>query len=757
MAKRLEYEIGVDASKGVGGLKQFSAAVKKAMADVEGSVADTATQADKVSQAFVEMAGKIETEMKQAADAAEALGKALGPEVADRADLDSITRDLNQMGLSFEEITRDADKLAVGLRELDRVGQAGLGTSLPASTGRVKAGLDDVRNSADQSRSVLANMVGNSVQDLGALGGVAGSTGVLIGQLGEYAADGNIKLSALAKLGLPMAGIAAGIALVNQHLASMARTEAFNKQRVVDFTEAMEDATVTAQELQDVLAAEEDPNSIIANIGSDMVDVEDSVASVLGTFDEFRRIVRGGEDALTDWITDQLAMASAAGATEDELKDLNDALLTGLTTNKVNAEVGRAVAAGYKDQVNTAYALGQAIRQQGDASDEAARDNAFYGDSIRDAKEASDAAAASIPGLGRVFTDLSADAIQAAQDAKEVAVSLAEAQLELNDMATSFSEMERREGAIQAAFDLGDAPFETAKNISDINVAVEDLAAFLRENPFDSIDFGPGPQDFDAAPFLSKVDALKGPIQQKLSNAFVTGGEEAARLTAQELISSIVGGLDGALTAEQVDQLLFGPGGHTAVIDIAVDQTSLAKAQAMIQLVAGLPGADPLWVAQVQLDLQADKITPQAAQVLAAQAAGELGLNVDMALLPPSGSELSQAKRDADDFYRRNPGVMPLEAGAPRNLAEQHRKAQDALNKAPLVIPVQYKITDRNPLRLDSGGTANGAGGLAGEVGPEIAQFPGSGRRVLLTEPTYVPPGTRVTSQAPDVTDPAER
>ena len=39
--RRLEYEIGVDPSKGIAGLKQFSTAAKKAMGDVDSSLDDT--------------------------------------------------------------------------------------------------------------------------------------------------------------------------------------------------------------------------------------------------------------------------------------------------------------------------------------------------------------------------------------------------------------------------------------------------------------------------------------------------------------------------------------------------------------------------------------------------------------------------------------------------------------------------------------------------------------------------------------------
>jgi hypothetical protein len=46
------------------------------------------------------------------------------------------------------------------------------------------------------------------------------------------------------------------------------------------------------------------------------------------------------------------------------------------------------------------------------------------------------------------------------------------------------------------------------------------------------------------------------------------------------------------------------------------------------------------------------------------------------------------------------------------------------------------------------GGTVGPGGGVAGESGPEFIRLPGSNKPVLLTETTFVPEGTRVTSTA---------
>ncbi len=71
--------------------------------------------------------------------------------------------------------------------------------------------IDKVRDSGDQSGSVLANMVGNSVQEVGELGGVAGPAGMALGQLAEYATEGNISLAGLATVAGPMACVSAAV------------------------------------------------------------------------------------------------------------------------------------------------------------------------------------------------------------------------------------------------------------------------------------------------------------------------------------------------------------------------------------------------------------------------------------------------------------------------------------------------------------------------------------------------------------------
>lgn len=233
MAKRLEFDIVTDPSKGIAGLKQFAGAAKKAMGDVNNSLDDTTTSAQKVAKALSGLAGDIETEMKGAAQAADALGKALGPEIAGRANLDQVVADLKKMGLTFDEITADADALAAGLKDLDRVQvQAkGLG-EVESSAKRAKGGIDEVGKSADSSKSALANMIGNSAQDLGAMGGAAGSAGVAIGQMAEYMADAALEgetltavMANFARVALPILAIAAAVSTVQGVMGAVKKDE----------------------------------------------------------------------------------------------------------------------------------------------------------------------------------------------------------------------------------------------------------------------------------------------------------------------------------------------------------------------------------------------------------------------------------------------------------------------------------------------------------------------------------------------------
>lgn len=185
----------------------------------------------------------VTSEAKRTGEAAEALGRALGPELAAKADTGSIVSEFKNMGLTFEQIEGNADQLAAKLREMS---DADVGGKLGSSLGTARGQLDDLGKSADSSKSVLANMVGNSAQDLGELGGVAGSAGVAFGQMGEYMADalgsgdklGNVLRNFAAVAG-PVALLATVIGTVTGMMAEQAAATQASEDRVQQFGDAM--------------------------------------------------------------------------------------------------------------------------------------------------------------------------------------------------------------------------------------------------------------------------------------------------------------------------------------------------------------------------------------------------------------------------------------------------------------------------------------------------------------------------------------
>ena len=196
-------------------------------------------------------------EVKQIDAAADALGSALGPELAAKADTRGIVVDLRQMGVTLDEIKGNADQFAAKLKELS---DADVGGKLGANLGTTRGKMDELSDSARGANSAMANMVGNVSQDLGALSGVAGSAGVALGQMGEYAADaafGGEKLSAalgsMVKVAGPIAAMAVVLQTFSTIMGGIKAEKAFEAALVKDFTAALKEGKTVAQDIYETL------------------------------------------------------------------------------------------------------------------------------------------------------------------------------------------------------------------------------------------------------------------------------------------------------------------------------------------------------------------------------------------------------------------------------------------------------------------------------------------------------------------------
>lgn len=160
-------------------------------------------------------ADNAEKEIESISAASAAMEQALGADfVAARkqagVSVDDIVAELSNLGVSFQEIETDADQLAEAVKRLDAVRNPIKDVGIEADTTATQIG--KVRESADQSRAVLGSMVGGSVADLAALGGVGGTVGQVFDQMASYATEGQLSLSSIGKVAGPLAGVGLAVA-----------------------------------------------------------------------------------------------------------------------------------------------------------------------------------------------------------------------------------------------------------------------------------------------------------------------------------------------------------------------------------------------------------------------------------------------------------------------------------------------------------------------------------------------------------------
>lgn len=251
--RSLNYRIAVNAAAGTAGVRDFSRAVQREMRAVDDSLTDTATASQRVVRAMNNLADQATVELRQASRAADELARAMGPEMAaalGRSGIAEKVGELNRMGLTFEDIEANADELYASMKRLDDVQLAAVDQGL----GNLGGKLRDVRDTGDQSRSVLANMVGNSTQSLVGLGGILGDLSMALGQIGEYATEGNIGLKNLAAIAGPMAGLAAATAVLSTVLEGVNFSKTFRAEQIDAAMEALRGGVGVLGQLNDELA-----------------------------------------------------------------------------------------------------------------------------------------------------------------------------------------------------------------------------------------------------------------------------------------------------------------------------------------------------------------------------------------------------------------------------------------------------------------------------------------------------------------------
>ncbi|HSY39824.1 MAG TPA: hypothetical protein VLA79_09855, partial [Polyangia bacterium] len=253
---------------------------------------------------------------------------------------------------------------------------------------------------------------------------------------------------------------------------------------------------------------------------------------------------------------------------------------------------------------------------------------------------------------------------------------------QLVDMTSSFSEMGRRGDALSAIFDLSSSALESASKVRDITSAIGDLKDAAKGVKLsDALDTS----DVHADKLLDAFDQLRPQIQAKITEAFETGGSEAAQSTADGYVAQIVAALGGKLSPDKVKELL-GLGDLSTTLKVALDQSTAAKVKTELQTLTGLQGGETPFTASIALALDAGKISPAAAQALVQSALGAAGVNVPLdPVTDPTA--LAEAGAFMQSYIAGHPATLPVQGDTAGVQAAAAGAAADVA-KTPATQPI---------------------------------------------------------------------
>lgn len=704
---------------------------------------------DKALKAFDDVAA----EAKAATEAAQALGQALGAELSAGVDLHRMVHEFENMGLTLEEVKLNANQLGTKLRE---VGASGGIAQIGQRTRAVSADTDRLSDSARGAHSALANMVGNASQDIGSITGVAGSAGVALGQMAEFAADAALAgeglgsaLGSMVKVAAPIAGLALVVQGISSVLSAYrdqaeraAEVKSFNADNAKEFVDW---ATKGLDVVNQLVATTRDKG--VVQIAPDAKEQTEALKILAldgeNLYDTIQRINdQGGPDfdmhTADEGLESINKLLLKSGILLKDTTNLSEAFFTAARDPRAfDSYVGK-IKSSNLSLADQARLLGALIfqRDQFNAGQRDAADaTALFGTQTDDANKKLEEQKKALEESHRAFKETADALTKWAADTEQAFIRFGVASADLTGFSSLFNNMARASTAMQTAFNLGNAPIEFLDDVTSIHDGMRDLVDFVSKNKVGNIF---DPNNVNAGPFLQKIQGLRAPIQAKVADAFSTGGAAGAKTTAAQYVNELFHALGGRISKGDIAALL-GLDNIDATIRVAVEQNSLAEAQKLIDTLVGVGGETP-YTAEIKLALAAGDITPETAKVLAARALGQLGVDVPSKLGEPKTAE---AKAAADRFAAENEIKLGSAVDAPTNAKTIHDNAQTSMaGLGPVMIPTVF-ASPKEFERRDGGGTVGGAGGIAGERRPEIIDG-----RYLVTGPTYVPPGTRVTSGA---------
>jgi hypothetical protein len=294
MSGTIDYTLGLKQGDSVAQVDR----VKKALNDTTAAAEETESASKSMAAAMEAKAQQAEDALKNTVEIAERLGQALGPELAAKigqSRINDAAGDFHRAGISAQDLEGNIDGIADSIRRMDAVGDKAkdLGVNMH------NVGLE-----ADQSRSVMANFTGNAIQELPGMTGMFGPLNMAIGQFGEYAAEGNIKLKNLLLTGAGIAAVAWVMKGLADHQQRIADSKAFNDEQVKAYEDSLRDAETAVEGIADALteAGKIELNlNKVADWAFGVLDVTSAVTSLGLTVDNVAALIAGGESKIDDW------------------------------------------------------------------------------------------------------------------------------------------------------------------------------------------------------------------------------------------------------------------------------------------------------------------------------------------------------------------------------------------------------------------------------------------------------------------------
>lgn len=275
MADDLRMKLGIDTGQAVGDLHKAAGAAD----DLTSALDDNRSAAQKVADEINSATDTIVAQLKSDVDAADALAKAMGPELLSTADggIQGLIAKLKDLGLTSDQIKADAQALGDAFKRsdeavdelkrldgeldqidtdaktatdsLERVGKADV---TPASTSAHHLGdeMDHVKDRTGKAGEAVHSMSGNAVGDFAAATSGVGPLGEALGQMTETALGGEASLKQIATAGLGLGALSGGMLLVNgllstfaKEAAEAAKIKAFNVENAKVYSDAIEHNT----------------------------------------------------------------------------------------------------------------------------------------------------------------------------------------------------------------------------------------------------------------------------------------------------------------------------------------------------------------------------------------------------------------------------------------------------------------------------------------------------------------------------------